>query len=75
MQLSRTVKLCYQISKGFKFDIALHPLVLMRLVYPHLGYLINFKDQRLPFDEYVRFLEEMIAVSKFFYQGNTLHGS
>lgn len=75
MQLSKTVRLFYQISLAFRFDIALHPLVMMRMVYPHIGYLNNFHDQRLTFDEYIKFLEETIAVSKFFYQGHTLHGS
>jgi len=75
MQLGRTVKLFYQISLGYKFDIAIHPLVMLRMVYPHYGYLINFKEQRLTFDDYVKFLEEMIAVSQLFYEGSTLHGS
>lgn len=50
MQLAKTVKLFSQISKGFKFDLRIHPLVLMRMVYPHLGYLNNYTDQRLTFD-------------------------
>lgn len=48
---------------------------MLRMVYPHYGYLINFKDQRLTFDDYVKFLEEMIAVSQLFYEGSNLHGS
>lgn len=75
MQLAKTVRLFYHISCGFKFDIPLHPLVIMRMVYPYYGYLNNFKDQRLTFDEYIKFLEEMVAVSQLFYEGSTLHGS
>lgn len=49
MQLAKTVRLFYELSRGFKFDIAIHPLVLMRMVYPYYGYLNNFKTQRLEF--------------------------
>lgn len=56
MQLSKTVRLFYYIAEGFKFDIPIHPLVMMRMVNPDLGYLNNFKDQRLIFDDYVKFL-------------------
>ena len=56
MQLSKTVRLFYHISLAFRFDLALHPLVMMRMVYPHIGYLNNFNDQRLTFDEYIKFL-------------------
>lgn len=56
MQLSKTVRLFYHIAEGFKFDIPIHPLVMMRMVNPDLGYLNNFRDQRLIFDDYVKFL-------------------
>ncbi len=75
MQLAKTVKLFYQLSLGFKFDIPLHPLVMMRMVNPHIGYLNNFKDQRLPFDDYVAFLEECVVASQEYSQGSTLHGA
>lgn len=75
MQLAKTGKLFYHLSTGFKFDIAIHPLVMMRLVYPYYGYLNNYTQQRLTFDNYVKFLEETIAVSQLFYEGSTLHGS
>ena len=50
MQLAKTVRLFYHISLGFSFDIPLHPIVMMKMVNPHLGYLNNFKDERLPFE-------------------------
>jgi ATP/ADP translocase len=75
LQLSRTVRLFNQIANGFCFNLALHPLVMMKMVHPHLGYLNNFHAIRLVFSDYCRFLEEMIAVSKFFYTGHTLHGN
>lgn len=75
MQLNKTAKLFHHLSLAFKFDVALHPQVLIRMVYPYYGYLNSYKDQRLGFEDYIKFLEEMIAVSKLFEQGSTLHGS
>ena len=73
--MSKTVKLFYHLSKGFRFDLRLHPLAMFRMVYPHYGYLNNFTQKRLPFDDYVAFLEEIIAISQIFSQGSTLHGA
>lgn len=75
MQLAKTVRLFYELSKGFRFDVPLHPLVIMRMVYPYYGYLNNYTQQRLTFDDYLKFLEEMIAVSQLIYEGSTLHAS
>ena len=75
MNLSKTVKLFYHLSRGYRFDLRLHPLVMFRMVYPHLGYLNNFTEKRLSFEDYVSFLEEMIAISLVWDQGSNLHGS
>lgn len=74
MQLNKTAKLFHHLSLAFKFDVAIHPLVLMRMVYPYYGYLNTYTEQRLGFEDYVKFLEEMVAVSRLFSEGSTLHG-
>lgn len=75
MLMSKTVKLFHHLSHGFTFDVRIHPLVMMRMVYPHFGYLNNFVDKRLSFEDYVKFLEELVAVSLVWDEGSTLHGS
>lgn len=75
MLMSKTNKLFYHLAKGFKFDIGLHPLVMFRMVYPHFGYLNNYSHIRMPFEQYVRYLEEMVAISRVWSEGSTLHGS
>lgn len=62
--MSKVVRLFYELQKGFKFDIPVHPIVMMKMVHPHMGYLNNYKDTRLPFNEFCAYLEEIVAVSK-----------
>lgn len=54
--MSRMNRCLYEYTRGFKFDIQLHPLVLMRLVHPHFGYLNNCDTVKLPIDDLVKYL-------------------
>ena len=38
LALNRWINFFNEYSRGFKFDIQLNPLVMMRLTYPHWGY-------------------------------------
>ena len=71
--MGKMVRLFHELQRGFKFDIPLHPIVMMKMVHPHLGYLNNYRHIRLPFDEVCSYLEEIVAVSKLLSQGSTLH--
>lgn len=71
--MAKVVRLFYELQNGFKFDVAIDPFILLKLVHPHFGYLNNFTTSRLPFDNLCNYFEELVAISKILSQGNTLH--
>ena len=54
--MSRVNRFLYEFSKVFKVDLQIHPLVLIRLIHPHYGYLNNCENVKLPIDELVKYL-------------------
>lgn len=41
LSLNRFIKFGYEYSQGFKMDIPLNPIIIMKMVHPHFGYLNN----------------------------------
>ena len=41
----RLLHLHNEYAKGFKWDIELHPRMLLQMVHPHFGYLLNFNNK------------------------------
>lgn len=74
LSLDRFLNFANEYSKAFKVDFPVHPLVLIRLVYPHFGYLASFK-QKLTIEEIFDFWNEMITASLVRYEGYSLHSS
>ena len=78
MALNRFYKFGYEYSQGFKLDLALDPVVIMRLVHPHFGYLNRFPNSphlKYTHPQLCQFLQELIAISKIRASGHTLHSS
>ena len=74
LHLDRFTNFAHEYVNGFKLDLPVHPLVLIRLVYPYFGYLKLFK-QKLTIEEIFDFWHEMIAASLIRYEGYALHSS
>jgi hypothetical protein len=78
LALSRFIKFGYEYSQAFKVDLPLNPVVIMKLVHPHFGYLNlipNVNDYKYTHDQLFALIEDFQAVSLIREQGNTLHSS
>ena len=78
LALNRFVKFGRDFSAGFHVDFPLNPVIIMRLVHPHFGYLNLFPNEaryKLTHDELFTFIEQLLAASLIRDQGHTLHSS
>jgi len=55
LALNRFVKFGYEYSQAFKVDIPLNPVVIMKMVHPHFGYL-----NRLPNHSHFKYTYEQL---------------
>ena len=78
LALNRLIKFGYEYSQAFKVDLPLNPVVIMKLVHPHFGYLNNFpniNEYKFTHDQLFTLIEEFNAVSLIRDKGYILHSS
>jgi hypothetical protein len=78
LALSRFIKFGYEYSQAFKVDLPLNPVVIMKLVHPHFGYLNNIpnvNEYKYTHEQIFALVEEFNAVSVIRDSGNILHSS
>ena len=66
LALSRFVKFGYEYSQAFRVDIPLNPVVLMKIVHPHFGYLNNIPNEsqfKYTYQQIFVLLSELMAAS------------
>lgn len=76
--MSRFIKFGYEYSQAYKVDLPLNPVVIMKLVHPHFGYLNNIpniNEYKYTYEQIFTLIEECNAVSLIRDKGFTLHSS
>lgn len=76
--MNRFVKFGYEYSQVYKVDFPLDPIVMMRLVHPHFGYLNNFPlttQYKYTYEQIFKLIQECTAASLIRQKGHTLHSS
>lgn len=76
LSLCRFIKFGYEYSQAFKMDIPLNPIVVMKMVHPHFGYLNNIPNLnqfKYSHEELFEFIEQFVAASELREKGYTLH--
>ena len=72
------MKFGYEFSQAYKVDFPLDPIVMMRLVHPHFGYLNNFPTvghYKFTYEQVFKLIQECTAASLIRQKGHTLHSS
>ena len=70
------MKFGYEFSQAYKVDFPLDPIVMMRLVHPHFGYLNNFPTvghYKFTYEQVFKLIQECTAASLIRQKGHTLH--
>ena len=49
-------------SETFKFEVPIHPRLLMQMIYPHMGYLLKSKSN-LSLDDIIKIYEYKVVAS------------
>ena len=76
--MNRFIKFGYEYSQAFKVDIPLNPVIIMKLVHPHFGYLNNLPNlpqYKYTHEELFTLIEQFNAASLIRDKGYTLHSS
>ena len=78
LSLNRFIKFGYEYAQAFKVDIPLNPIVMMKMVHPHFGYLNNLPNLshfKYTYEQLFGLIEEFVVASEIREKGYTLHSS